>query len=110
MSTRTANAAKQTVTAADRKARRTGTAAKPAAAPKTTAKRTRTTSKPAAAQKSVTVQLDRAKEPKGNGGVRFEERAAKDGSTALRVTYIDQSVDALLGKPKTLEITIKAGK
>lgn len=59
-------------------------------------------------QKSVRVHADLDRLPNGNGGVRYAERAAKDGSVVLGKVYIDQASYALLGQPKAITLDIKA--
>lgn len=51
------------------------------------------------------VVFDRAREPKGSGGVRFEERNADQRP---RVHYLVQEDDATLGHPQAIEISVRA--
>ncbi len=74
-----------------------------------TAAKATATKKPVAVQASVTIKMDRSPtEPKGKGGVRFDERnprSAQDKHTF----YLSQKKDKALGSPKTGTLLFTAG-
>lgn len=96
MSTRTANRVK--VNTGSKK-----TASKPAKS-KPAAKRQ---TKKQETQSSVTLRFDREKETPGT--IRFKERPADDDSVAVGTLYIKKPVDALLGSPAALTVTVEVG-
>lgn len=105
MSTRTANAAKQsTAKPAVRKTRTTKATAQPAVK----VKPIEALVVPDKTQKSVRVHLTLDQLPKGNGGVRYKEQPAKDGSKVFGQLYIDQPTFALLNKPKAIIVTAQS--
>lgn len=87
------------------------TAAKPAATTTTTkpaARKTRTTSTDA---KTLTVNFTRnSEEPRGQGGVRFNEVVAKGKEPIMRTAYVDQATDKKMGSPKEIALTLTVVK
>lgn len=107
MGTRTANATKSATSTPAAKTSRT--ARKGTAKPAEKVAPVEALPTPEKAQKSVRVHCDiNATLPKGNGGVRFNERASKDGRTVVGSVYIEQATWATLGKPSVITVDVKA--
>lgn len=59
-------------------------------------------------QKSIRIHATLDRLPRGNGGVRFSEKPSKDGETTMGIFYVNQPSWALLGKPETITVDVKA--
>lgn len=68
---------------------------------------TKPATKVAAKSKSVQVHATMVKAPAGNGGFRFSEVAAKDGSKVLGDFYVNQEGYRELGSPLEIVVSIK---